>query len=53
MPKVVMKNGKSRTFAYTKAGMNAAKEYAKQYGGRVENVSMKTTMKRKKKTYAA
>lgn len=53
MPKVVMKNGKTLTFAYTKAGMNAAKEYAKQYGGRVENVSMKTTMKRKKKTYAA
>jgi hypothetical protein len=48
MPKVVMKNGKSRTFAYTKAGMNAAKEYAKQYGGRVENVSMKTTMRKKK-----
>ena len=53
MPKVVMKNGKTRTFAYTKAGMAAAKEYAKQYDGRVENVSMKTTMKRKKKTYAA
>jgi len=52
MPKVVMKNGKTRTFAYTKAGMTAAKEYAKQYGGRVENVSMKTTMKRKK-NYAA
>jgi hypothetical protein len=48
MPKVVMKNGKSRTFAYTKAGMSAAKEYAKQYGGRVENVSMKTTMRKKK-----
>lgn len=53
MPKVVMKNGKTRTFAYTKAGMNAAKGYARQYDGRVENVSMKTTMKRKKKTYAA
>jgi len=52
MPKVVMKDGKSRTFAYTKKGMAAAKEYARQYGGRVENVSMKTTM-RKKKTYAA
>jgi len=31
--------------------MAAANEYAKQYDGRVENVSMKTTMKRKKKTY--
>lgn len=48
MPKVVMKNGKTRTFAYTKAGMAAAKEYAKQYDGRVENVSMKTTMQKKK-----
>jgi len=53
MPKVVMKNGKTRTFAYTKAGMAAAQEYARQYDGRVESVSMKTTMKRKKKTYAA
>jgi len=52
MPKVVLKNGKTRTFAYTKAGMAAAKEYAKQYDGRVESVSMKTTMKRKK-NYAA
>jgi hypothetical protein len=51
MPKVVMKNGKTRTFAYTKAGMAAAKEYAKQYDGRVESVSMKTTMR--KKNYAA
>ena len=52
MPKVVLKNGKTRTFAYTKAGMDAAKEYARQYDGRVESVSMKTTMKRKK-NYAA
>lgn len=48
MPKVVMKDGKTRHFAYSKKGMSAAKEYARQYGGRVENVSMKTKMKQKK-----
>jgi hypothetical protein len=48
MPKVVLKNGKTRTFAYTKAGMAAANEYAKQYDGRVKSVSMKTTMRKKK-----
>jgi len=42
-----MKDGKTRTFAYTKKGMAAAKEYAKQYGGRIDNVSMKTTMQKK------
>jgi len=50
MPKVVMKDGKSRHFSYSRKGVTAAKEYAKQYGGRVESVSMKTTM-RKKKNY--
>jgi len=49
MPKVVTKDGKTRTFAYSKAGMSAAKEYAKQYGGRVSEVNMKTTMLKKKK----
>jgi hypothetical protein len=49
MPKVVTKDGKTRTFAYSKAGMSAAKEYAKQYGGRVAEVNMKTTMLKKKK----
>jgi hypothetical protein len=49
MPKVVMKDGKTKTFAYTKAGMSAAKEYAKQYGGRVSEVNMKTAMMKKKK----
>jgi hypothetical protein len=48
MPKVVLKDGKTRTFAYSKKGMTAAKEYARQYGGRVESVNIKTTMKRKK-----
>jgi hypothetical protein len=48
MPKVVMKDGKTRHFAYSKKGMAAAKEYAKQYDGRVENVSMKTKMRKKK-----
>ncbi len=50
MPKVVMKDGKSRHFSYSQKGVTAAKEYAKQYGGRVESVSMKTTM-RKRKNY--
>ena len=44
MPKVVTKDVKTRTFAYSKACMSAAKEYAKQYGGRVAEVNMKTTM---------
>lgn len=48
MPKVVSKDGKARTFAYTKAGMGAAKEYAKQTGGRVTGMSMKTKMAKKK-----
>jgi len=53
MPKVVMKDGKTKRFAYTKAGMSAAKEYAKQYGGRVTEASMKTSMmKKKKKSYS-
>lgn len=48
MPKVVTKDGKTRHFAYSKAGMSAAKEYAKQYGGRISEVSMKTKMMKKK-----
>lgn len=48
MPKVVLKDGKTRTFAYSKKGMTAAKEYARQYGGRIESVNMNTKMKRKK-----
>jgi len=48
MPKVVLKNGKTKTFAYTKTGMSAAKEYAKQYGGRISEVNMKTAMMKKK-----
>jgi hypothetical protein len=51
MPKVVSKDGKARTFAYSAAGMKAAKEYARQTGGRVTEASMKTKMA-KKKSYA-
>ncbi len=53
MPKVVSKDGKARHFAYSKAGMKAAKEYARQTGGRVTDASMKTKMMKKKKTYGA
>lgn len=48
MPKVVSKDGKTRHFAYSKAGMSAAKEYARQTGGRVTGMSMKTKMAKKK-----
>jgi len=48
MPKVISKDGKTRTFAYSKAGMSAAKEYAKQTGGRMEMGSMKSKMAKKK-----
>lgn len=48
MPKVVSKDGKTRHFAYSKAGMSAAKEYARQTGGRVAGASMKTKMAKKK-----
>lgn len=48
MPKVVSKDGKTRHFAYSKAGMSAAKEYARQTGGRVTGASMKTKMAKKK-----
>jgi hypothetical protein len=50
MPKVVLKDGKTRHFSYSKKGMSAAKEYARQYGGRIESVSMKTKMRKKKET---
>jgi hypothetical protein len=48
MPKVVSKEGKTRHFAYSKAGMRAAKEYAKQTGGRMTGASMKSKMAKKK-----
>lgn len=48
MPKVISKDGKTRHFAYSKAGMSAAKEYARQTGGRVTGASMKTKMAKKK-----
>lgn len=48
MPKVVSKDGKTRHFAYSKAGMSAAKEYARQTGGRVAGASMKTKMAKRK-----
>jgi hypothetical protein len=51
MPKVVSKDGKTRHFAYSKAGMKAAKEYARQTGGRVNEANMKTKMA-KRKDYA-
>jgi len=53
MPKVISKDGKSRHFSYSKKGMEAAKEYAKQTGGRMEKGSMKTAMAKKKKSYGA
>lgn len=48
MPKVVLPNGKSRTFAYSASGMKAAKEYARQYGGRITEANMKTVFAKKK-----
>lgn len=48
MPTVVSPDGKKRTFAYSKAGMSAAKEYARQTGGRVTGASMKTKLMKKK-----
>jgi hypothetical protein len=48
MPKVVSKEGKTRHFAYSKAGMSAAKEYARQTGGRVTDANMKSKMAKKK-----
>lgn len=53
MPKVVSKDGKTRTFAYTKSGMKMAKDYAKQTGGRVTGMSMKTKMAKKKGGYGS
>jgi len=50
MPKVILPNGKSRTFAYSPAGMKAAKEYARQYGGRVSEANMKTVFAKKKES---
>ena len=48
MPKVVSKEGESRHFAYSAAGMKAAKEYARQTGGRVTEANMKTKMAKRK-----
>lgn len=48
MPEVVSKDGKKRTFAYSKKGMAAAKEYARQTGGRMKGASIKTKMAKKK-----
>lgn len=48
MPKVILKDGKTRHFAYSKQGVAAANEYARQYGGRVVNGGMKYSMAKKK-----
>jgi len=47
MPMVISKDGKKRHFAYSKAGYAAAKEYAKQTGGRFQMGSMKSKMGKK------
>jgi len=53
MPKVVSKDGKTRHFSYSKEGFKAAKEYAKQTGGRFAMGGMKSKMAKKKdKSYA-
>ena len=52
MPKVILKDGKVRHFAYTKAGMQAAKEYAKQFGGRTVDGGYRYAMAKKKDTKA-
>tara|TARA_R100001510_G_C7655260_1_gene214345 strand:+ start:1841 stop:1990 length:150 start_codon:yes stop_codon:yes gene_type:complete len=44
MPKVTTKDGKTKTFKYTKSGMKKAKSYAKATGSKV---SMKGAMKRR------
>jgi predicted sugar kinase len=48
MPKVILKDGSTRHFGYTKQGVSAANEYAKQYGGRVIDGGMKYSMAKKK-----
>ncbi len=48
MPKVTSKDGKTRHFQYSKAGMKSAKSYAKASGGRVQNTSPKYKMAKKK-----
>ena len=50
MPKVVSKDGKTRHFSYSKEGFKAAKEYAKQTGGRFAMGGMKSKMAKKKET---
>lgn len=48
MPMVTSKDGKKRHFAYSKEGFKAAKEYAKQTGGRFAMGNMKSKMAKKK-----
>jgi hypothetical protein len=48
MPKVVLPDGTTRTFKYTVEGTKAAKEYAKQYGGRLAEFDYRTAFKRVK-----
>ena len=50
MPKVVSKDGKTRHFSYSKEGFKAAKDYAKQTGGRFAMGGMKSKMAKKKET---
>ena len=52
MPKVVSKDGKTRQFAYSAAGMKAAKEDARQTGGRLTEMNMKSKMMKRKKSNA-
>jgi hypothetical protein len=50
MPKVITQDGKTRHFAYSKAGVEAAKAYAKSNGGRVDmRDAMKMKMAKAKK----
>ena len=48
MPKVILKDGSVRHFGYTRAGMEAAKEYARQYGGRTIDGGIGYSMAKKK-----
>jgi len=48
MPKVVGKDGKSRTFPYTEKGIAQAKGYAKNTDGKFVMGSVKDNFKKKK-----
>ena len=48
MPTVTSKDGKKRHFSYSKQGTQAAKDYAKQTGGRFAMGSMKSKLAKKK-----